>query len=50
MTTFDQQLRDYRAQGYNLLLPIHHLQQGSALHEPVLEVVPLCPDNDDIDS
>jgi len=31
MTTFDQQLRDYRAQGYNLLLPIHHLHLASAL-------------------
>jgi len=48
MTTFDQQLRAYQAQGDNLLLPCHHLQQVSALREPVLEVVPLHPDICDV--
>jgi hypothetical protein len=48
MTTFDQQLRAYQAQGDNLLLPSHHQQQASALHKPVLEVVPLHPDSGDV--
>jgi hypothetical protein len=48
MTTFDQQPRAYQARGYNLLLPSHHQQPASILHEPVREGVLLHPDSRDV--